>query len=67
VQPLAAQIGNTMKSPKTILSYALFVKEVKDRILRAQHLALQKVNTELIGLYWDIGKMIFQAQSKRGW
>jgi predicted nuclease of restriction endonuclease-like (RecB) superfamily len=56
-----------MKSTNAISSYASLVKEIKSRILRAQQLALQKVNTELIHLYWDIGKMIFQAQSKKGW
>jgi predicted nuclease of restriction endonuclease-like (RecB) superfamily len=51
----------------TISSYERLVTEVKERLLKAQHAALQKVNTELISLYWDLGKIISQAQIKKGW
>ncbi len=49
---------------KTIKS---FVKELKDRISRAQYEALKAVNKEQILLYWDIGKMIVEKQDALGW
>jgi len=49
-------------------NYKLFFTDVKERIRKAQYEALKKVNTELINLYWDIGKMIFDRLdgNKRG-
>lgn len=37
--------------------------EVKERVRSAQYAALKAVNTELVGLYWDIGKMIVARQN----
>ncbi|WGS49959.1 PDDEXK nuclease domain-containing protein [Paraburkholderia sp. D15] len=36
--------------------------EVKARIQSAQYAALRAVNKELVGLYWDIGKLIVERQ-----
>ncbi|VFM98623.1 MAG: Predicted nuclease of restriction endonuclease-like (RecB) superfamily, DUF1016 family [Candidatus Kentron sp. G] len=33
---------------------------LKDRVRAAQYAALKAVNTELVGLYWDIGRMIVE-------
>lgn len=33
----------------------------------AQYAALKAVNNELVGLYWDIGRMIFEKQKELGW
>ncbi len=33
-------------------------KEVMTRIEKAKNNAFQKVNEELINLYWDVGKML---------
>ncbi|WP_019574232.1 PDDEXK nuclease domain-containing protein [Curvibacter lanceolatus] len=41
--------------------------EVKTRIQSAQHAALRAVNTELVGLYWDIGRSIVARQQVAGW
>jgi hypothetical protein len=38
------------------------VVEVKERIRSAQYEALKAVNKELVGLYWDIGRMIVERQ-----
>ena len=35
-----------------------FVIDIKEKILSTQYEALKKVNKELIGLYWEIGKSI---------
>jgi len=43
--------------------YATLVAEVKKRIRQAQYAALRTVNKELVGLYWDIGRMIAEKQT----
>ena len=35
--------------------YGSFIKDIKDLIYRRQYAAMQKVNAELIQLYWEIG------------
>jgi len=44
-----------------------FIHEVKNQIKSAQYRALQKVNTEQIQLYWNIGKTILERQQQYGW
>lgn len=41
--------------------------EVKARIQSAQYAALRAVNRELVGLYWDIGRLIVERQQTEGW
>lgn len=48
-------------------SYAELLQNVKERVLASQYEALKSVNKELIGLYWDIGRMIVERQEKEGW
>ena len=48
-------------------NYIEFLTHIKDRIRSAQYEALKAVNKELIGLYWDIGKMIINQQEEYGW
>lgn len=49
------------KTPKALpKDYADLLKEVKARIQSAQYSALKAVNKELVGLYWDIGKLIVE-------
>src|SRR4051812_6757699 len=47
--------------------YAALLVEVKDRVRAAQYAALRAVNKELIGLYWDIGRMIVARQRGASW
>lgn len=47
--------------------YAHLLAEVKERVRSAQYAALKAVNTELVGLYWDIGRMIVERQNAEGW
>ena len=53
--------------PKLPDDYPGLLAEVRDRIRSAQYAALRAVNTELVGLYWDIGRMIVQRQEAEGW
>ncbi len=44
-------------------NYPDLLAEIKERIRSAQYAALKAVNTELVGLYWDIGRMIVERQA----
>ena len=59
------------KTPKNSLDkpqdYPRLLTEIKERIRSAQYEALKAVNKELVGLYWDIGRMIVERQVVEGW
>ena len=61
----------TDKTPKNSLGkpqdYPRLLTEIKERIRSAQYEALKAVNKELVGLYWDIGRMIVERQDVEGW
>ncbi len=43
--------------------YACLLAEVKERVRASRYAALKAVNKELVGLYWDIGRMIVERQA----
>ena len=47
--------------------YGNLLGEIRERIRSAQYEALKAVNKELIGLYWDIGRMIVEKQAREKW
>jgi predicted nuclease of restriction endonuclease-like (RecB) superfamily len=47
--------------------YKSLLGDIKQRILKAQVKAAQAVNSELIFLYWEIGKSIAEKQEQKGW
>jgi len=47
--------------------YAVLLNDIKKRIRSAQYEALKAVNTEMISLYWDIGRMIIERQKEESW
>lgn len=47
--------------------YADWLAELKVRIQAAQQRAALAVNTELLGLYWRIGRDILDRQAEQGW
>lgn len=51
------------KKNHPIPDYVRLLSEVKDRIRSAQYEALKAVNKELVGMYWDIGRMIVERQT----
>ncbi len=48
-------------------SHIEFIADIKSQIKAAQYKALQKVNSEQVNLYWNIGKTILERQKKFGW
>ena len=55
---------NSLGKPQ---DYPRLLSEIKERIRSAQYEALKAVNKELVGLYWDIGRMIVERQDVEGW
>jgi predicted nuclease of restriction endonuclease-like (RecB) superfamily len=47
--------------------YKEFFKEIKEKIYKSQYEALKQVNKELMGLYWEIGRLIVERQEKYEW
>ncbi len=47
--------------------YGSLLREVKERIRAALYQAHRAVNRELIGLYWDIGRLIVERQAGDTW
>jgi predicted nuclease of restriction endonuclease-like (RecB) superfamily len=47
--------------------YGALLVAVKERVRAAQYQALKAVNKELVGLYWDIGRMIVGRQTDQSW
>jgi predicted nuclease of restriction endonuclease-like (RecB) superfamily len=47
--------------------YQDFISSIKKSVLQARNIAVRKVNSELINLYYLIGKEIFLKQKETGW
>jgi predicted nuclease of restriction endonuclease-like (RecB) superfamily len=47
--------------------YAELLEDLKGRVRTAQMRAAIAVNREMIGLYWDIGRLIVERQEREAW
>lgn len=47
--------------------YMEWLKDIKDRIRASQQKAILAANTEMITVYWQIGRDILERQGKQGW
>lgn len=47
--------------------YGSLLLAVKERVRTAHYQALKAVNKELVGLYWDIGRLIVERQAGETW
>ena len=59
-----------MVSKKEVIAksdYLKFLKEIKEKIISARISAYRKLNRDLIKLYWEIGKLIFERQQQFSW
>ena len=52
---------------KSSNDFSVLLKEVKTRIQQAQGRAVFAVNSEMIRLYWDVGRTILKRQENEGW
>jgi predicted nuclease of restriction endonuclease-like (RecB) superfamily len=64
---MAAKSDKSKKPGLPVPDYAKLLTAVKERVRAAQYTALKAVNKELVGLYWDIGRMISERQEQAGW
>ncbi len=49
------------------MNYPSVLKEVKDRIRRAQIRATMSANAEMLLMYWDVGRIIDEQRAVEGW
>jgi hypothetical protein len=49
------------------MNYVELLNDIKSRIRQAQVKAGLSVNSEMLGLYWDIGRIINLRQKEEGW
>jgi len=54
-------------SATIVFDYPAFVADLKSRITSARLTAARAVNSELVGLYWDIGAANREKQAAQGW
>jgi len=47
--------------------YSHLLTDIKQRIKQAQTKAILSANSEMISMYWDIGKMLVAKQKLQGW
>jgi predicted nuclease of restriction endonuclease-like (RecB) superfamily len=50
-----------------IVSYASLFSQLKEKVFYSQQKAIRSVNKELVLLYWEIGNIILENQSQKGW
>jgi predicted nuclease of restriction endonuclease-like (RecB) superfamily len=59
--------GNTQPAVLDSSGYGTLLAKIKERVRTAQYAALRAVNKQLVGLYWDIGRIIVERQTGEGW
>lgn len=50
-----------------MITYSDLLRDIKSRIRLAQIKATLSANSEMILMYWDIGRMVFEKQRREGW
>ncbi|SAL84074.1 hypothetical protein AWB74_06813 [Caballeronia arvi] len=61
------KLAPAVRETSATTDYPALLADIKTRIQAAQYAALRAVNKELIGLYWDIGRLIVERQRSEGW
>jgi predicted nuclease of restriction endonuclease-like (RecB) superfamily len=49
------------------MTYPELLQDIKTRIRQSQIKATMSVNSEMLALYWDVGRLIHQRQNEKGW
>ncbi len=61
-------MGKRSSTDKAVMKhYGDLLTDIKVRIRQAQNRAIMAANTELVRLYWDIGRMVSAKQAAEGW
>lgn len=64
---MTSSLAKPTASQALPFGYREFLESIKKRIQEAQLRASLSVNSELVRLYWSIGKSILEKQNKEGW
>lgn len=67
VRKTKSAIPKAQDSSSPIAGYETFLKRLKEQVRRSQIKAALSVNSELISLYWELGKSIVKEQENAGW
>ncbi|MBU2621540.1 MAG: DUF1016 family protein [Proteobacteria bacterium] len=51
----------------SLVFYGNLLSDIKTRIRQAQVKATLSANAEMIAMYWDVGRMIYERQQYEGW
>ncbi|MBU0600424.1 DUF1016 family protein [bacterium] len=51
----------------SLVFYSNLLSDIKSRIRQAQVKATLSANAEMITMYWDVGRMIYEKQQYEGW
>jgi predicted nuclease of restriction endonuclease-like (RecB) superfamily len=51
----------------SLVLYGNLLSDIKTRIRQAQVKVTLSANAEMIAMYWDIGRMIYERQQHEGW
>ena len=51
----------------SLVLYGNLLSDIKTRIRHAQVKATLSANAEMIAMYWDVGRMIYERQQHEGW
>ena len=62
---MSIQLNDTLAD--CFRGYAKLLRQIKQRVLLAQHCAIYAANVEMLRMYWDIGGMLQQSQDADGW
>ena len=65
--PSRKKLAPQVREVDTGGDYQALLAEVKTHIRSTQYAALRAVNKALVGLYWDIGRLIVERQRDAGW
>ena len=60
-------IKNDTNAPVAATFYKDLLSEIKSRVRKAQSRFATAANTELLALYWDIGRLLVDRQKMEGW
>jgi predicted nuclease of restriction endonuclease-like (RecB) superfamily len=66
-RPARKPKGSSTKDSRLPAGYLKVLDDIKARVHAARIRASLSVNRELIGLYWEIGRVILKRQEAEGW
>ena len=60
-------VTSSLPEPRNSAPYSDLLAQIKAQVLQSRVQAARKINTELITMYWNIGRLILDRQTSEGW